>query len=101
MKRVFKYGFFLGIDAVCPQRGRQYPELAVIRDATPEERRAMDTQDLADAEHQWAYTTRPEVMQRCFEAGCDAVRPVPLHAYPERDQMFIMQEFMRRNLRDI
>lgn len=83
MKRVYKYGFFVGMDPVCPERMRQYPDIDLN-----------DPTDLPDAEHQWAYGTRVEVMQRCFEGGCDAVRPTPLDAYPHEAQMFIMRNYM-------
>lgn len=96
MRRVFKYGFFRGMDPVCPSRIAEYPELEYVRSTPPDMRPLLDREDLTDAQHQWAYVTVPQLMQRCFEEGCHAVRPTPLYAYPSRDQMFIMQEFMRR-----
>lgn len=98
MKRTYHYGFFTGMDPVCPQRVKEYPELAAVRDATPEQRRAMHPGDLDDAQHQWAYGTGVQLMQRCHEEGCDAVRPTPLHGYPAEAQTFILQEFIRRHL---
>lgn len=96
--RVLEYGTFTGLDPICAQRIRQYPDLEAVRDATPDERRLMDPQDLADAGHQWAFTTGPHVLQYCFEAGCSAVRPTPLHGYDESQQMFLLQEFIRIQL---
>lgn len=99
MKRVFKYGFFVGMSPLCPVRIATYPELAFIADLTPEQLRTVDRGDLEDAQHQWAYTCRPQLMQRCFEEGCTAVRPAPLDAYPDRIKLAVVREFMSRNLR--
>lgn len=96
MRRVFKYGFFQGMDPVCPSRLVEYPDLRYIADLTSGDLRLANREDLTDAEHQWAYTSGPRMMQHCFEEDCPAIRPTPLHAYPSRDQVFIMQEFMRR-----
>lgn len=96
-RRVYKYGFFTGLDPVCPERIRQYPELAAVRDASPAERAAMDPGDLDDAQHQWAYTSTLRVMQECHEEGCPAVRPVPLAGYPPEVQVALIQEFIRRS----
>lgn len=100
MRRVYKYGFFRGMDPVCPARVAQYPELAAVRDATPAQRRALPPGDLEDAQHQWVYTARTQVMQSCHEEGCHAVRPVPLEAYPPHAQRFIFQEYVRRHTRE-
>lgn len=98
MRRVFKYGFFQGMSPICPARLAEYPELRYIADLPPDQWHTAPEGDLIDAQHQWAYTCGPAMMQHCFEETCSAVRPVPLYAYPERDQVFIMQEFMRRTL---
>ena len=99
MRRTFKYGFFQGLSPICQARITEYPELAYVADLAPEQLHTADRDDLTDAQHQWAYSgTGVQLMQRCFEDGCGAVRPVPLHAYTDDARMFIMQEFMRRNL---
>lgn len=98
MRQIFKYGFFRGMSPVCRARAAEYPDLQYVAGLTPEQLRTADHGDLEDAQHQWVYGTGVQVMQRCFEDGCDAVRPAPLDAYPDDARMFIMREFMRRNL---
>lgn len=98
MRRVFKYGYFRGMDPICPARIAAYPELEAVRDATPEQRAAMDPGDLEDAQHQWAYVTRPRLMQECFEEGCNAIRPTPLHGYTLAVQNGIIREFLSTTL---
>lgn len=93
MKRLFKYGFFQGLDPVCRERIRQYPELAEVATALREGRPA-SKEDLEDLQHQWAYSAPVRVMQACFEEGCDAIRPVPMHGYGGSDQVFILRTFM-------
>ena len=97
---VIHYSDYTGLDPICAERIRQYPELAAVRDATPDERQHIDRGDLEDAQHQWAYPGRTHVMQSCFEDGCDAQRPIPLHGYSDRDQAFILQTFIRNQLSD-
>lgn len=101
MRRVFKYTHFTGMSPICRGRITEYPELAYVRDLTPEQLRTADRGDLEDAQHQWviSYGARGRTsipMQQCYD--CPAVRPAPLEDYPEHDRMFILQEFMRRNL---
>lgn len=100
MKRTFKYGFFQGMNPICPARLAEYPELRYVATLTPEQLATADRDDLIDAQHQWAYSTRTHLMQRCWEEGCDAVRPAPLDAYPDAVKLSILREFMRRNLPD-
>lgn len=99
VRRVFKYGYFRGMDPICPARIATYPELAAVRDATPEQRAAMDPGDLEDAQHQWAYVTGPRMMQECFEEDCHAIRPTPLHGYTTEVQNGIIREFLSTTLR--
>jgi hypothetical protein len=105
MRRIFKYGFFTGMDPVCPARLAEYPELRYVAMLTPEELRTAYREDLIDAQHQWVTTYRigsghfvSAPMQECGEDGCDAVRPTPLDLYPEHLQMQVMRLFMIRNL---
>lgn len=98
MKRIFKYGFFQGMDPICPERLRQYPELEYVRDLTPEQLKTANREDLIDAQHQWAYSTHLRFFQECFEEGCTAVRPVPLDAYPTEARNFILRSFIEHNL---
>ena len=93
MRQLFKYGFFRGMDPVCPERVRQYPDLAEVATALREGRK-VDPEDLKDLQHQWCYSTSTRVMQSCFEEGCDAVRPVPMDGYDGSDQVFILRTFM-------
>jgi len=93
MKRVFKYGFFRGLDPVCQERIRQYPELAQVADAVRAGLQAR-REDVGDLQHQWVYPGSTRVMQSCFEAGCDAVRPIPLHGYGEASQVLILRTYM-------
>lgn len=95
LRRVYKYGFFAGMDPVCPARVAAYPELAAVRDASPAARRAMDPEDLTDAGRQWTYTTGIRLMQWCHEEGCGAVRPMPLAGYPPEAQASILQHYIR------
>lgn len=96
-RRVFKYGHFRGMDPVCPARVKEYPDLEAVRDATAQQRRAMDPGDLSDAQHQWVYTCGVQVMQWCHEDGCEAVRPVPLASYPWQAQRFILQQYLSKS----
>jgi hypothetical protein len=102
MRRTFKYGFFVGMNPVCPARLAEYSDLEYVAALTPEELRTADRGDLEDAQHQWVVSISKEggflsaPMQRCYD--CPAVRPTPLDLYPEHLQMQIMRLFMIRNL---
>jgi len=106
VKRVFKYGFFVGMSPLCNARIAQYPELEYVRSLTPEQLRKAPQGDLEDAQHQWvtSYRLGPEggflsaPMQRCYEEGCTAVRPTPLDLYPDELKMQIMRMFMAKKL---
>ena len=85
---IFKYAYFRGMSPLCVIRLRDYPELR-----KPINEMAAD--ELEDAQHQWAYTFRSAVMQRCLEDGCAAVRPTPMHGYTAEDQNFILFTYYR------
>lgn len=89
VKRVFKYGHFVGMDPVCKVRVAAYADTDVPIDPT-------NPEDWEDAQHQWvtSYGKRgchSVPMQRCGEEGCTAVRPTPLRDYPIELQVQIMQ----------
>jgi hypothetical protein len=86
------------IEPICEARLAQYPELEYVRDLSPQGLREADREDLVDAQHQWAWSTGPELVQRCFEEDCDVVRQTPFAGLPERDQVFILQSFIARKL---
>lgn len=87
LRQAFKYGYFRGMSPLCAIRLREYPEL---RKPISE----MDRGELEDAQHQWSYGGS-QVMQRCWEGDCRAVRPVPMHGYTAEDQNFILTTFYR------
>ena len=78
----------LGVDPRCEVRVRVYPELDV-----PIEQ--LSCEDLEGAQHQWAYGTRWEPTQFCFEEDCNTVRLTPFHAIPEEDQIHITQTTLK------
>lgn len=106
MKKVFKYGFFAGMDPVCAARLSAYPELEYVRSLTPEQLLSAPQGDLEDAQHQWvtSYRVGPQggflsaPMQHCGEEECTAVRPTPLDLYPDELKMQIMRMFMMKEL---
>lgn len=87
LRMIFKYGYFRGMSPLCAIRLREYPELRKLIDQ-------MDRGELEDAQHQWVYSGS-QVMQRCWEEDCHAVRPVPMHGYDAEDQGFILQTYLR------
>lgn len=72
------------MNPVCDARLAQYPELEYVRGLSPEQLREADPEDLKDAQHQWAASSRLRLTEFCFEKECSATRRTPLDHLPPR-----------------
>lgn len=93
---VIERSSYTGMDPACPKALAEYPELQAVADATPQERATTYRDDVYDAQHEFGYRFGPELFQECFRCGKE--RPTPFTDFPEKDQVFLLQEFIRRRL---